>query len=201
MASDPGDARRPEEVHPEFDMPTQGNIGEWSDEQIERYNELKDRDLETEAQASRAELSTEQRETLAALEGAVTDDGEATPTVTVDLGEADVEVRTKLTGEIEDCFSRIASERDADVPDLSNIKDDLLTAIAGDPDRGIGGLIVDDGEPDDDPHRFTDRETWEVFYAEHGTEGLLEVFDLVADPALARMEELGNSRGRGSERR
>jgi len=168
-------AHRPKDVHPDHDRPTPENIDEWSEEQLDRFNDLKEAEHEQQVQENRAELSQEQQKTLEALESAtLPEDEELTETVQID--QAEVVVRKRVTGEIEQTFTYIQKNRD----DLESIANALIDAISE--------LIVDDNE--DGEYRFTERTVWEEYHRRHGTESLIDVFDIVADPALSRQEEL-----------
>ena len=185
----------PTTIHPEHDTLTPENWDEWTEEQREQYLEAKDEELEADAEQSKAEMARSEREALAFLKSTTEREGPQ-HTTTVDLaeelgrpGEAPVTVRTKLTGELESKFDVISDEQSKDVPRIGNVKDALIDAICM--------LIVDDTEPDADRYDFSSRAVWEAYYYDEGSEGLMEVFSAVADPALERYEQLGNSRGRG----
>lgn len=173
----------PTNVHPDYERPAPDNIDEWSDEQLQAYKDAKEVEHEQEAQERKAELSREQRDTLAQLEKATNNDGDI-PTEQVDIGDATVTVKAKMTGTMEQRFDTIA---DAETPgDVSGILIDAVT-----------DLIVDDEEPDGEAYDFTDRATWEAYYAKHGSEGLMQIFEVVSDPAMTRRENL---KFRGQER-
>jgi len=169
---------RPEDVHPKYDEFRPENKDEWTEAQIQRYNEAKEAQLETQAQRNRANMAAEQRETLDALRSAVGDDEVATEPV--DIGEATVEVKTKISGELEQHFDAIAEEGEKDVPRTDNVRQHLIDAITL--------LIVDGGESEG--YDFGDRRVWEAFYKDEGSEGLYDVFELVSEPARDRREEL-----------
>jgi len=181
----------PSEIHPEYDVLSPENISEWSDEQVEAYREAKGAVL----LGLRVELAAKERDTLDFLKSTTEPEGPQ-HTETVNLGEAlgkeedaTVTVRTKLTGELEAKFDAITDEQAKDLPRIANIKDAVIDAITM--------LIVDDDEPDDDPYTFRSRAVWEAYYYDAGSEGLMEVFNAVASPALERYEDLGNSQTRG----
>lgn len=182
----------PTEIHPEYDRPTPQNIEEWDESQLEAYNEAKDAELTAEAEANRVELAADEKETLETIRSATRRD--ETLTEEVDLAEAfngadepiPVTVTKKLTGGLETKLDRIASEQRKDVPRIAEIRDAVIDAIVA--------LIVDDGE--DGRYTFRSRALWEAYYYDEGMVGLMNVFDVVADPALERYERLGNSRSR-----
>jgi len=170
-------ATDPTEIHPEHERPTPDNIDDWSGDQIDAYNEAKDAEHDAEAQERQRELTREQKEALTALESATGNDGEV-PTAKIQLGEATVTVKRKLSGELEAKFDAISKNRD----DLGAIKDSLIDACHM--------LIVDDSEPDGDPVDFTDREVWEEYHRRHGSEGLADAFDKLSGPAMDRRDDL-----------
>jgi len=174
---------RPEDVHSEYDQPTPENIDEWTDDQLQRFNELKELEHEQEVQENRAELSREQQETLEVLESATLPEDEEL-TETVQLDEAEVVVTKRLTGELERMFTYIQMNSD----DLEGIANALIDAITA--------LIVDDNEKG--KYRFAERAVWEEYYRRNGTEGLIDVFDIVSEPALSRQEALRKFRSEGS---
>ena len=185
----------PTQIHPEHDVLSPDNIGDWSDEQIEAYREAKDAELDAQADENKAEVSRKERETIDFLKSTTETEGPQ-HYETVDIGEAvgasdsvEVDVTTKLTGELESKFDAISEEQGKDLPRIGNIKDAVIDAITL--------LIVDDTESDGDRYDFSSRAVWEAYYYDEGSEGLMQIFNAVADPALARYEKLGNSQTRG----
>lgn len=184
-------AQDPTDVHPEYDHPNPDNLDAWSEDQIEEYNRRKDADLEADHQQHRAELTQKQKETVDVLKSTTQPDEPLTETVS--LGDAEVLVSKRLSGRVEECFDAITDEQTKepegeDPPRLRNVKGEMITAITE--------LIVDDDEPEGDPYDFQSRATWEAYYYDEGIEGLEQVFNAIAGPALDRYETLGNSRGR-----
>jgi len=184
----------PSEIHPEYDRPEPGNIEEWSDEQLEKWNEANEAELDARVERNKVDMARDEREALDFLQSTTEADSELS-TEQVNLGEAldgpddvYVTVRTRVSGELESKFDRISAEQEKDLPRISNIKDEVIEAIRW--------LIVDDDEPDGDRYNFQSRAVWEAYYYDAGSEGLMEVFNAVADPALSRYEAMGNSRGR-----
>lgn len=158
------DAARPEDVHPEYDHPTPANADEWSDAQLDRYNELKDAELDARARENRVELSVEEE---AALEQLGKETG--TATVTFESG-TEVEVKRHLTAAVEDRLDTIS-----EAETLMAAREDIIAAMAN--------LIEDDA--------YASERVWRAYAAEYGTSELFERFTTVAEPALERMEELG----------
>lgn len=190
MATDLPD---PADVHPEHDVLTPDNADDWSDDQIETYKAAKEADLAEQATENTAEMAKEERETLDALRSTTESADELT--TTVNLGDAfdgaddvEIEVTTKVTGELEAKFDAISEETDKDVPRIANIKEEIIDAILL--------LIVDDPEPETDQYRWGSRAVWEAFYMEEGSGGLMQVFQTISEPAMDRYEELGNSQSR-----
>lgn len=179
----------PSAVHPEHDELTPENSDDWSEEQAERYTDLKEATLEDDAQQNRRELAAEEREALDALREATQDDEPLT--ATVEFGDAELIVTKKVTGELEQKFDRITEEQEEEYPKIANIKDAIIDAILL--------VLEDDDEPADDPVDFQSREIWERYYEKEGSAGLMEVFETVAEPALQRYERLGNSHGRARQ--
>lgn len=152
------------------------------DEKVEQYNQrVAERDERDLRQAKR-ERSEEQQELLEQLETVVDEDE---PTATVEIGEITAEVTTKLSGKLEDNIDEISRLEDEERPGAISQARDLLieTCIM---------LVVDD-----DTEGLWDLQTWEAweaYYRKHGSEGLIEAFMTLADPALERRENLKNSR-------
>lgn len=167
----------PSDIHPEHDQPTPENIDDWSGDQIDAYNEAKERELEEEVQENERELSRKQREMLSTIESATNNDSQV-PTAKIEFGDATLEVRRKLTGELESKFDTIAKNED----NLGQIRDCLIDVCTM--------LIVDDDEPDDDEYDFTDRGTWEAYYDRHGQEGMIDAFNILSEPAMQRRDNL-----------
>ena len=169
----------PTSVHPEHDQPTPENIDDWSDQQIAAYNSAKAREHEQRAKQHAADLSREQRGALDQLATLVDDDAEPA-TETVEIGEAELTVTTKIDGELEDRLDRISRLQDTEEPGAIGESKDLLI-------RAILGLIVADNETG--RYTWRSRETWEAFYKEHGTEGLAAAFEALVEPAMQRREQ------------
>lgn len=184
----------PTEIHPEYDALTPDNWDQWEPEDRERYLEAKESALSEEAEKNRVEMAADEKAALETLRSATQSGAELTKTVDLADGlpaAADpipVDVTVKMTGELEATFDRISDQRASDDPRLAELKDAVIDAILT--------LIVDDPEPSDDPIRWDSRQVWEAFYYDEGMAGLLDVFDVLSDPALTRYEQLGNSRGR-----
>lgn len=184
----------PTEIHPEHDTLTPENWDEWDEESRTRYIEAKEAALTEDAEKHRVEMAADEKAALETLRSATESGDEITKTV--DLAEGlpaaaepiPVDVTVKMTGELEATFDRISDQRASDDPRLAELKDAVIDAILT--------LIVDDPEPSTDPIRWDSRQVWEAFYYDEGMTGLLDVFDVLSDPALTRYENLGNSRGR-----
>jgi uncharacterized membrane protein len=178
----------PSKIHPEHDEPTPANMDDWSEEQLEQYERAQKRELDRDAKEHRRELVQEEREALDKLRDATSETPAAEQTTTVAFGDAELVVTTKVTGELEGLFDDIVDEQRKEVSRPGTIKKTLIDAILL--------LIVDDDEPDDDPVTFQSRALWEQYYLSEGSAGLMEAFDTLAEPALERYEELGNSHER-----
>lgn len=162
----------------------------------ETYNE---RVAERDARAlhdEQVELTAQRQRELDTLETAFAPDGP--PTATREIGEATLEVRTKLPGAVEQAVERIREESQQPPAERS------FAAVAEELIEAIPKLIVDDDEPDADNYRWTDETTWRAWYDKHGSVALFDVFEYLAEPALDRVEELDSFRdgadGRGPRR-
>lgn len=143
---------------------------------IEEYNDrVRERD-ERDLLEEKRELSREQRDTIDLLKS--TGSSEEL-TETVQIGDAEVIVRSRMTGELEKAFQRVR-DLHAETGDLTELKDVLIDAILL--------LIVDDNESG--RYDFQSREVWEAYYEEHGTEGLWTVLDSLMRPANRRLDNL-----------
>lgn len=171
-------ARSPQQVHPEHDRPTPQNLDDWTDEQLDEFNRLKEQDLADDLEEHARESAAARDAALDQLAGLVDDDQ---ATATVSLGETEVTVREKLTGELEDNLDEISKLQDEQRPGVIGDSRDLLIDT-------ILLLIVDDDE--EGPYTLQDRETWMAFYREHGSEGLASAFEALVEPALERREDL-----------
>ena len=177
---------RPEDVHPDYQQLTPENAEDWSSEQKARYSELKEQQLHEEAQENTSELAKDERETLEVLRSTTTDEPlteEVNLGAELDGDDAYVTVTKRVSGALEEKFDAITEEQQSDAPRIGRIKDTVIDAILL--------LIVDDDEPDADAYNFQSRKVWESYYYEEGSEGLMEVFEVLADPALSRYEQLG----------
>jgi hypothetical protein len=186
---------RPEDVHPDYQQLTPENAEDWSEDQKARYSELKEQQLHAEAQENTSELAKDERETLEVLRSTTTDEPlteEVNLGAELDGDDAYVTVTKRVSGALEEKFDAITEEQQSDAPRIGRIKDTVIDAILL--------LIVDDDEPDADAYNFQSRQVWESYYYDAGSEGLMEVFEVLADPALSRYEQLGNSRGGTSPR-
>jgi len=186
---------RPEDVHPDYEQLTPENAADWSDEQKEEYSRRKEQQLHEEAKENTSELAKDERETLEVLRSTTTDEPlteEVNLGAELDGDDAFVTVTKRVSGALEEKFDAITEEQQSDAPRIGRIKDTVIDAILL--------LIVDDDEPDADAYNFQSRQVWESYYYEEGSEGLMEVFEVLADPALSRYEQLGNSRGGTSPR-
>lgn len=178
----------PEDVHPEHDMLTDANAEDWSEEQVEQYKAAREAQLAGEASENMADLAKEERNTLEALKSATKSEADEELTTTRDIGGVEVTVTTKVSGKLESKFDAISDESEKEVPRIRNIKEEIIDAILL--------LIVDDPEPEDSAYDWQSRATWEAFYMDHGSEGLMQVFETLSEPAMERYEQLGNSQSR-----
>lgn len=156
----------PSEVHPKHDQPTPENIDDWSEDQLERFNELTDAKLTTDARRERAErLDDDSAEAAQELLGAVTGEG-AEQTATVDIADGvldepmEAEVLTYRPGKVEKRLARIETVDDA--------VDALVFAITE--------MVVA-------PERFTNPEVWHHVYDEGGVKVLEAYLENIMGPA------------------
>lgn len=150
-----------------------------SDEQVEAFNEAQKERMEVDIQERNRELSQEQQERLAIIESATQPDDE--PLIeTVSFGDHDLTVRTRISGAIERKLARLA---EYEQQELTGVDDhDAIVELAIDV---ISELIQDEG--------WRDRDVWRAYYNRHGSEGLLDVTELVAEPARQRREQVADS--------
>lgn len=163
----------PAEVHPDHDLPTPSNIDDWSDDQLEQYRRAKTTELTRDAEERRRSMSQQQRETVELLGSTQKDAYDDALLDTVQVGDLELTVTSKLTGEVETKLDRVAGS-------------DSLDDVVGTMIDTILYFVVDaDADADvDDPA------VWRAYYDRYGTEGLFDAFEQIADPAMERREDL-----------
>jgi hypothetical protein len=179
------DVPSPGDVVDGDDPVTPDILDAWSAEERERYKKLKEQSLQASADSRFEDLAAEQQEALSAIESAVT--GEEPETATLTVGDADLTVKTRIPGAVENAVATVQDNPE----DIGQARDALIDAIVA--------LIVDDGE--DGRHRYTQPRVWTAFHEEHGTEGLVTVLESLLEPAEQRLEDLEKFRGDEHRRR
>lgn len=154
-----------------------------SEEQIEAFAEAQDEKISESFAERQQELAEETKEKLEILDEVVTDEDDQL-TATVELGEAELVVPTRIPGAVEERIDRLDS-----LDEGADRAEAVETAI-----ETILHLIVDDDEPDGSEHTWRDRETWEAFYQRHGSEGLSTILELLTEPARERQDRLQSFR-------
>lgn len=152
---------------------TPEELGKRPDESVEEFQERKRAKLRAALDEQLEDRSGDFREKLATIESAVAGDDDNL-TETLPFGDHELTVTTRISGRLEQKLQRIDQHRQ----DLDEVKNALLDAIQL--------LIVG-------PEEWADRDVWEAYYLEHGSEGLGNVFELLVEPALQRRERLNES--------
>lgn len=165
------DAPAPEDVHPEHDVLTPENAEDWTDEQLEAYEEAKRAEHAAESEQNRREFTEQQQAALDRLSKPSENDR---ATVPINADGDEVTVRTSLSPSMEQTFVRVVQE---DIDDVTGAVYDLIVHV------------IEDEE-------YADRAVWEAFYADNGTAALRDMFHLLLEPYIDRMQEVegvGNS--------
>lgn len=157
-----------------------------NEEQVERYNELWNAQAEASMAERERELSREQSEKLEIIESATAPEDD-TQIETVPFGDHEIPVHTRITGRLE---RKMAALAEYDQQAVDGVRDhERVVELSIDI---IEELIADE--------EWQDREVWRAYHDRHGSEGLLSVVELVAEPARARREDVTQSfrGGRGA---
>lgn len=144
------------------EKPTHERLKEMDDDERAEF-EAKEAELEAEARDA-AGLSADEQEALDALKDPIEEDlasVELRPGVTV-------EVKTYLSGEMEDNLTHIEQNR----RDLKSVRGTLAETMAW--------LIEDDD--------YANERVWQVYAEEYGVMSLSELFFAAVEPAIERME-------------
>lgn len=160
----------PSAIHPEYDRPTPDNLDDWSDEQLEAYNEATEAELDEEARNARTRLTDEQEQALEQLRP-------DTETEHVELpaqNNVTVEVKTHTNAEIEAALQAITDAASQDSSDLREIRESMITVLCG--------LI----ETED----FNSAEFWRAYGSEFGLGNLMRCVTVVAEPVMEEMEAM-----------
>lgn len=147
------------------DQITPENIGEFSAEEIEAYNEQKEKELSERADGRVRELSAEQEAALEAL----TEEPPDTETVDLGIGEDGTEVKTFVNEDIEDKLTFIA-ENSGNLP-----------LIRGSLCEVMEWFIEDD--------TYADADIWREFTRVRGLGELKQKFYIAARPYLERAND------------
>lgn len=154
----------PEEFIETGETPGRKTIRAWDDDDVERWNELKEADLREDLAAERAA----QEEALAEI--AAGDDLERYETV--ELGTLEMEVKAWLPGTVEEVVTRamdISDQEDAEA--IRDSMETMLTALAEMTTR------------EDLNRRF-----WRQYYDRYGAVGMIEAVETILGPAAEEME-------------
>lgn len=154
----------PTEIHPEHDEPTPENRSDWTEEQLDRWQEAKRQQLQQEAQENRVDLDEDQEAALEALS-----DPEREDTAEVDIGQTTLQVKTYLSGEMERKWQRVQSHQD----DPDRVVDTIAELLEW--------LVVDED--------YADEEVWLAYRERYGTAELMLAFTTVLEPYVDNVQE------------
>lgn len=140
------------------------NLDEYSEEEIEAYNERKEQDLRERGAEHQRELDEEQQAALEALRDPEEDD-----TAQVELGQRTLTVNTYMDEEIERTFERLTENRED--PDIQR---QLLPEV-------MAWMI-------EAPEEYTDPLIWREYAREYGRDELALALMRVVEPKADRAE-------------
>lgn len=161
----------PASVHPEHERPTPDNIDDWTQEQIDRWNELREDEILSEVREDRARLEEEQEEALSALR-----DPEREEWAEAEVDDLTFKVRTYANEDVEDGVAALAEAHEgADTAaDLRLIRTQVPGLMAW--------FIVE-------PEEYADPQVWREYARRFGIGELSKAYLRVVEPYLDANEE------------
>ena len=155
----------PETLIEEGRPPSPDIVTDWTDDEVERYNELKEQDLREDLVEERARQE-EALQQIAAGEKLVRYD-------TVQLGNLELEVKAWLPGSVEETVMSAWDLTDRD--DAQAIRESMETMLTA-----LAEMTTSEDY---------NREFWRRYYERYGAVGMIEAVETILEPASEYMQE------------